>query len=145
MDYGTATENIIPVLDHSVALSIASAQSPVMRQASKRGYLSFHISPFGRKTGRLCPLFCEMCGFMEGPSGFGGRMPRGEGLAKKGEKTLKKGYGARLLSGGDACDVRSAFCRSRLSSSSPAPATLSFLLPSPPLLASVPQIRTVLP
>ena len=84
-----ATENIIPVLDHSVALSIASAQSPVMRQASKRGYLSFYISPFGRKTGRLCPLFCEMCGFMEGPSGFGGRMPRGEGLAKK------KGCGVR--------------------------------------------------
>ena len=44
---------------------------------------------FGRKTGRLCPTFSEKR-FMEGPSGFGGRMPRGEGLAKKKKKRKKK-------------------------------------------------------
>ena len=37
----------------------------------------------GRKTGRLCQLICKMCGFMKGPSGFGVRRPRAEGLAKK--------------------------------------------------------------
>ena len=95
-------------------------QPPMMRQASWSDQSLHSQSDFWHTTGPFESVHQSpteihpnlKSGFMEGPSGFGGRMPRGEGLAKKrqegaeGERCVRHTAGVAAGSGAGAGDVR---------------------------------------
>ena len=65
---------------------------------------------FGRKTGSLCPLICEMCGFMEGPSDWTDAKRGGLGSKRKGLRGPVRTMGNWKPSAGSAFITVSVGC-----------------------------------